>query len=677
MTLTKSTKEAVEKYIDWVINSSNYRAKNIRGLLETGLLKGKPILYYTELNEPSHATALDYLINKYDWSKTTSTTSKPTVFEKTNQNTSYSQEVQDIISASKLMEGEYKVVKVNGLDVVISMKNIPATIKEGSSIFYLRQPSGVIEERYGKRFIIPGYEDIEIYEDQESKLFYEASTSLFIKVIGETDSEAREEIKQKFDEKDIRAILSKRDKINAPTITSSQPAAASVEEGARANINIEKLNSLKLFMINYKESKVLNVDDRVEVYFNKSDSTSVLTIKSIKKINDMFKIELSNNSGKTYTYTVDRLGKSSTIEIEPDNKLLVFEKDLTAFNNASKEFQELKQVKQPFIQGKLPEPTISNLEKYTIARNINGELTDKIEDEGYKLTFDGHPDAIFYLKVHKFENNEPVGWVVENVNTGYVASNIKDTAEQAYKDFMTKVTNAVENIDISNEKNVKVINTASFDIEKLKPSTQPQEGIIKTEELTPKSNELTITPGRYVKYNKNTYIVTKMIDDKTVQLYNPNKEGAAAKLSVKIKTLQSGDNKILPALAKIVFYDKNNTNYIVTEKGNIISLTTNSLQKWDDKHGDRIKILKLAKENEGIALKENDTDETDTFSDSTQLTFKNLDVFTDEDKMRILNNFANKYKLTIEAFEQYINDKLAEGKKDIVIEELKKCNWIF
>ena len=29
-------------------------------------LKGKQILYYDELGEPSHATALDYLINEYD-----------------------------------------------------------------------------------------------------------------------------------------------------------------------------------------------------------------------------------------------------------------------------------------------------------------------------------------------------------------------------------------------------------------------------------------------------------------------------------------------------------------------------------------------------------------------------------------------------------------------------------
>ena len=76
---TKSTQESVEKYIDWVTDPkfdySSYsitkeekqkfieKADWIRQQLKSGVLKGKPILYYTELNEPSHATALDWLLN--------------------------------------------------------------------------------------------------------------------------------------------------------------------------------------------------------------------------------------------------------------------------------------------------------------------------------------------------------------------------------------------------------------------------------------------------------------------------------------------------------------------------------------------------------------------------------------------------------------------------------------
>ena len=69
---TNSTKEAVQNYIDWLTTDKfkdiNSERKNwILNQLKTGELKNKIIQYYTELKEPSHATALDYLINKYDW----------------------------------------------------------------------------------------------------------------------------------------------------------------------------------------------------------------------------------------------------------------------------------------------------------------------------------------------------------------------------------------------------------------------------------------------------------------------------------------------------------------------------------------------------------------------------------------------------------------------------------
>jgi alkylated DNA repair dioxygenase AlkB len=77
---TSTTKEAVQNYIDWLITDKFKDIKPERrawilNQLKLGSLKGKTIQYYAELNEPSHATALDYLINKYDWS----TVAQPTV----------------------------------------------------------------------------------------------------------------------------------------------------------------------------------------------------------------------------------------------------------------------------------------------------------------------------------------------------------------------------------------------------------------------------------------------------------------------------------------------------------------------------------------------------------------------------------------------------------------------
>ena len=83
---TNSTKESVEKYIDWIINDDFYTEDNngrfynniqierrnwIREQLKLGKLKGVKLHYANtaakKSNEPSHANALDYLINKYDW----------------------------------------------------------------------------------------------------------------------------------------------------------------------------------------------------------------------------------------------------------------------------------------------------------------------------------------------------------------------------------------------------------------------------------------------------------------------------------------------------------------------------------------------------------------------------------------------------------------------------------
>ena len=85
LTLTESTKESVVKYIDWVLNSQDERAVWIRSELSSGKYKDKPIIYYNaKLNEPSHANALDYLVNTHTWNDNSS--KKPTREAVTNSN---------------------------------------------------------------------------------------------------------------------------------------------------------------------------------------------------------------------------------------------------------------------------------------------------------------------------------------------------------------------------------------------------------------------------------------------------------------------------------------------------------------------------------------------------------------------------------------------------------------
>ena len=95
---TETIKEAVEKFTDWVINSKDERANWIREQLKSGELKGKSILYYKELREPSHATALDYLINKYNWETNEFISNKPqqlSLFDQLEQDKQRWEEVKD------------------------------------------------------------------------------------------------------------------------------------------------------------------------------------------------------------------------------------------------------------------------------------------------------------------------------------------------------------------------------------------------------------------------------------------------------------------------------------------------------------------------------------------------------------------------------------------------------
>jgi hypothetical protein len=68
---SNTVKDAVKDFISWLTGEKHtdklqdYRQAIINKIPE---LKNNPIYYYKDLGEPSHATALDYLINKYDWS---------------------------------------------------------------------------------------------------------------------------------------------------------------------------------------------------------------------------------------------------------------------------------------------------------------------------------------------------------------------------------------------------------------------------------------------------------------------------------------------------------------------------------------------------------------------------------------------------------------------------------
>jgi hypothetical protein len=101
--------------------------------------------------------------------------------------------------------------------------------------------------------------------------------------------------------------------------------------------------------------------------------------------------------------------------------------------------------------------------------------------------------------------------------------------------------------------------------------------------------------GRHVNYKGRTYIVTKINDNGTIQIYSPVIEGENGKLSVSESNLEVTSTKSKRVTHK-------GADYLVTPKDAIISLTSNRVMKWDDNNGDRIAILDKAKGDDNIIL---------------------------------------------------------------------------
>jgi hypothetical protein len=105
-----STEEAVISYISWVLNSEDDRAKWIRNEIISGKHKGKPIIYYKELGEPSHANALDYLINESNLSKGRSAVRK-VPFEHSTEESPKVKQIREANAKIDQMRDEIRIIK--------------------------------------------------------------------------------------------------------------------------------------------------------------------------------------------------------------------------------------------------------------------------------------------------------------------------------------------------------------------------------------------------------------------------------------------------------------------------------------------------------------------------------------------------------------------------------------
>lgn len=124
------------------------------------------------------------------------------------------EDVQDIINRSNLEADEYEVVEINGKQRVIDKRFIPIKVKKGFSKFYSPRTDGAFMENYGKKVIIPGFEDINLMMEQDTNDIYELSTGLKVPTISTTQKAIKEEVEKLFKEKNIRKVLVDSKKID-------------------------------------------------------------------------------------------------------------------------------------------------------------------------------------------------------------------------------------------------------------------------------------------------------------------------------------------------------------------------------------------------------------------------------------------------------------------------------
>ena len=178
--------------------------------------------------------------------------------------------------------------------------------------------------------------------------------------------------------------------------------------------------------------------------------------------------------------------------------------------------------------------------------------------------FDGTKDSWFVWNGEKFEKtNTPI----LTKNFAGIGSRTLSTQEvidkslQAIRDVYQATKDS-----IVNKENVEV-----------KPEVETRQ-VLKSDVLE---------AGQYVKYNNETYVVTKQNANGTVQIYNPNISGPNGKISVAKDRLS-----IINEKAKIVTYK--GAEYLVTPRNTIISMVTNKLMNWAENDGNRKAILALA-----------------------------------------------------------------------------------
>ena len=136
--------------------------------------------------------------------------------------------LKDKIIKSGFDPNEFKMVEVNGKERAVLTTFIPERVKKGYSKFYSVVStinSNLFAERYGKKIVVPGFEDVNIMMEQDSNTIFELSTGLPIPTKEITQKTIKGELETLLKEKDIKTVLSnsKKTDINSDIIDITYP----------------------------------------------------------------------------------------------------------------------------------------------------------------------------------------------------------------------------------------------------------------------------------------------------------------------------------------------------------------------------------------------------------------------------------------------------------------------
>ena len=228
--------------------------------------------------------------------------------------TEISKKIKDIINANNLEKEDYEIVLVNGIETLVILVNMPKTIKKGYTVFYSDYLNNQgLYKRAGKKLVVPGFEDIRLMLDQESKAVIELSTGLMVSTQSSTQAKIIEELEDIFKTKNVRSVLENAKKIiaNQPgVIISNQPQITVTQR----TFKDEKLHQAYIKGGLEAVTKLIRESNKKELDAAKQLSKEVDMLEEFEKLNSKLNKTNSENDRLIELYTILKNSKELDFE---------------------------------------------------------------------------------------------------------------------------------------------------------------------------------------------------------------------------------------------------------------------------------------------------------------------------------------------------------------------------